>query len=289
MNGYWAFLPSVATFATTLLNNVKNLSTREFCMVVFITVVYTVTLWAQGRHISDLMMQHDRGFTYLKERYNERFELRELQRNFEVDIREVIEKDSEQFWFDVKPNVEKFGTYTALYNFAESKGLGRGGPRDVFDNVYREINETKESRHKAYQDKFRNHLHVLFKQETIRPGYKWGDARKLILEHESYKTLNEYVVGERLEHGRPRDIFEAVVEDLKEKGDEKGPKDDNTCHSNYATDDLYQFSNSKVYQSRRAETEENIKSEEIFIEKLRASSRFPSVLEKYYLYFSIAI
>jgi hypothetical protein len=289
--GNLAFLPSVATFATTLLNNVQNLSKREYWTIVFCSFTFIVTLWAalltQNYQFNELAMQHDHNFKYLQGQYNERFELRELQRSFEVDIRLVIEKDPGQFWYDVKPIVEKYGTYIALSNFVDVTGLDRGGPRDVFDNVYREIDEPKQSRqrlnaikHATYQDKFRNHLHDLFNEEQ----YEWSDARKLFHEHKCYITLNEYVIIERLNHGRPRDIYKEVVEDFKEKTDyyDKEPKEDNTCNPSNATDDLYQLSNSKVFQSRIVETKENITFRETNMESLRGTSGYASVLERSY-------
>jgi hypothetical protein len=66
------------------------------------------------------------------------------------------------------------------------------------------------------------------------------------------------VARESLNYGRPRDVFKAVVEDLKEKTDyydnyDKNPKEDNACSLSNATDGLYQLSNIKVWQSRIAE------------------------------------
>jgi hypothetical protein len=119
-----AFLPSVATFATTILNNVQNLSRREYCTIVFFSVTLGAVLYNQQCHNHELMMQHDHNFKYLQGQYNERFELIELKRRFEVDIRQVIKNDPEQFWFDVEPTIEKYGTYIDLSDFVGAKGLG---------------------------------------------------------------------------------------------------------------------------------------------------------------------
>lgn len=277
------WLTQVAALGSTIFNNVQNMTKREYTTIAFFSITLCAVLYTQQYHNNELRLQSELNFQILRNQYNERFELRMLQSKFEEDIREVIKNNPEDLWCDVKPNIDKWGTFIALENFVEEKSFYRGGPRDVFDDVHRNINEPKRSirqkkaaKHADYQHEFRNHLSKLFQNNIIKPGYKWSEVRILVQEHKCFRALDEFVKKEELNYGRPRDIFKDMMGDLiyYDKIHES------TCSLTDSNDDIYQLSNKKMWQLKMTAKEEDIADVTIRLTKLRNTSQYSDMLKR---------
>lgn len=266
-------IPMISKVLTSFLTNPQIYS--RFGVNFSLGLLFSAAFYMQQSQINDLRQLLEPGEKLVK-----------LQTNFEKVVREGIKSSSElPLWYEFKPQIENYYAYRDLEDFMGENSLFHGGPRDVFDNIYREVNEQRQIRsrqHSKYERDFRKYLKKAFESKELKANYNWDEAREAVKSHASYTALADFMENNpdiTPEESCPQGIFESVRASFL-----LHQHASNSCSSSTssADDTVCQVSDTERWKSKVESMKADITSNVEAMDALQTTSQHTSEISRYY-------